>query len=75
MPTLLPFLKLHNLVIAIRKQYIACAHTIDAIIKDHVQALELATTAQLNSRGSHGTVPQVEDGNGSDGRIGCAHCQ
>jgi len=75
MPALLPFLEPHNLIITICKQYIACAHAIDAIIKDHMQALELTTAAQLNSRGSHGAVPQVEDGNGSDGRVGCACCQ
>jgi len=75
MPALSPFLEPYNLIITIRKQYIARTHTIDAIIKDHMQASELTTAAQLNSRGSHGAAPQVEDGNGSDGGVGCARCQ
>jgi len=57
MPALSPFLEPHNLVIAICKQYIARAHTINTIIKDHMQASELATAAQLNSGGSHGAAP------------------
>jgi len=56
-----------SLVITMRNQYTASAHSISAIIGVHVQAPELASAAQLSSGGSYGTALRTEDGNGGGG--------
>jgi len=75
MPTLSLLLKPRSLIITTRKQYTACTHGISAVIVDHVQAPELANTAQLSSRESYSAALQVVDGNGSDSGVGCTRCQ
>jgi len=74
-PALLLLFKPHSLFTTTCKQYTAHAHTINTIIKDHMRASELANTAQLNSRGSHGVALHTEDGNGSNSEVGRARCQ
>jgi len=56
MPVLSLLLEPLSLVITTRKQYTACVDGIRAIVGVHVRASELASAAQLSSRGSYGAV-------------------
>jgi len=50
-------------------------HGICTIVGDHIEALELASAAQLRSGESNGAVLQSKDGNGGDSGVEHAHCQ
>jgi len=56
----------HRLIITTRKQSPAHARGIDTIVKDNVQAPELANIGQLSSGRNHGAAPQIKDRNGGD---------